>query len=78
MKWLNRFLGTKDKEQEQRTEDVAIYVHEQKQDFKKQMDQLQIQAIKVHAKTKKAHEESIKLLDITTQIAQATGNKENE
>lgn len=76
MKWLTRFLGIKDKDQARRTEEVSNYVHEQKIDFKKQMDKLQTTAIKVHERTRKAHQESAKLLDITIQIAKATGNEE--
>ena len=79
MNWLNRILGTKDREQKERTEKVAEYVHKQKNTFSSEMGKIQNQAKKVHTKTKEVHEESKKLLEIvdsvTSQIAIATGGK---
>jgi hypothetical protein len=77
MKWLSRFFGTYDKEQQERTDQVAGYVHNQKNTFAGEMKKIELQAKKVHKRTKEAHRESIRLLDVvndvTTQIAEVTG-----
>ena len=76
MEWLNRFLGTKDKEKVKRTEKVDVYVEKQKVTFISDMGKIKKQAQRVHFSTRKAHEESAKLLgvvnDITVQIDRAT------
>jgi hypothetical protein len=77
MKWLKRFLGLYDKKQAQRTEEVAEYVHARKNEFTKDMLNIQNQAKRVHIKTMQAQQESLKLKDIvddvTERIALVTG-----
>lgn len=77
MKWLKRFLGLYDKQQAERTEEVAQYVHAKKNKFTADMAKIQNQVKKVHMKTMQAQEESLKLKDIvddvTERIALVTG-----
>lgn len=79
MNWLEKFLGTKDKEQKKRMEEVSEYVHTKKNAFSAEMGKIHTQARKVHQKTKEAHEESVRLMEIvdgvTANIAIATGAK---
>lgn len=79
MKWITRFLGLRNKEQKNKDEQAAKYIHKQKDFFTCEMAKVQNQAKKVHEKTRKAHQESVRLLevvtDVTIQIAKATGNK---
>lgn len=76
-RFLISFLGLNDGQQRARTAEISNYVHDRKNTYAKEMLKIQIQAKKVHHKTKQAHEESTKLNnmveDITYQIAVATG-----
>ena len=78
MEWLkNIFRTKKDKDQQARQERVSNIVHKRKNNFTKEMVRIQIQAKRVHSNTRKAHQESIKLLevvnDVTASIAIVTG-----
>lgn len=67
--FLSRFLGLHDKKQEQKSEEVADYVHKKKNQFTADMGKVQIQTRKVHKKTLQAQVESDKLVRIVNDIA---------
>lgn len=79
-KWLETFLGTKDKAQIERTQEVADIVHQKKNEFTSDMLKLQEQSRKVHQKTMQAQDEAVKLKeivdDVAAKIAVATGSLE--
>lgn len=79
MKWLQRFLGLHDKDQKARTQEVAEYVHDKKNEFAVTMAKAQQKAQQQHDKARKLIPESAKIesriLDITQQIYMVTGHR---
>lgn len=77
MSWLHRFLGTKDKQQKERTDDISFYIHQRKNEFMNDMLRIQVQAKTIHRKAQQIQEESVRLQniadDVAARIAKATG-----
>lgn len=79
MNWLKRFLGLYDKKQKERTQEVADYVHDKKQDFTSTMVKAHREAKKEHQKAGKLKESSARIeeriIDVTQAIYLVTGHR---